>query len=142
MSDPIVKLLGDRLVGKGDTSVASLKDKIIGLYFSAHWCPPCRQFTPILNTVYNNLLKEGKAIEIVFVSSDQDQEGFEDYFGSMSWKAIPYADEERRQALGEQFGIRGIPALIILNKDGAAVDKDGRATVMKHKEKAFESWNV
>ncbi len=27
---------------------ASLKGKTVGLYFSAHWCPPCRAFTPSL----------------------------------------------------------------------------------------------
>ena len=22
--------------------------KFIGVYFSAHWCPPCKAFTPVL----------------------------------------------------------------------------------------------
>ena len=26
--------------------------KIICYYFSAHWCPPCRNFTPILADFY------------------------------------------------------------------------------------------
>ena len=31
---------------KGSKSLS--KKKLIGLYFSAHWCPPCRAFTPEL----------------------------------------------------------------------------------------------
>ncbi len=30
-----------------------LKDKkLVLFYFSAHWCPPCRLFTPILKDFY------------------------------------------------------------------------------------------
>ena len=30
-----------------------LEDKnIVCFYFSAHWCPPCRGFTPILKSFY------------------------------------------------------------------------------------------
>ena len=31
----------------------ALKDKkFVGFYFSAHWCPPCRGFTPVLKDFY------------------------------------------------------------------------------------------
>jgi len=142
MSEGIKKVLGDKLIGaKGaEVSVDDFKDKVVGLYFSAHWCPPCRQFTPVLATAYTNLIKDGKAFEVVFVSSDQDQESFDEYFGSMPWKSVPFSDEERRQKLGEEFGIRGIPALIILNADGKVISKDGRADITKNKEKAFDIW--
>lgn len=40
------KLLGDEVVrNNGDkVSVSSLsgEGKVVGIYFSAHWCPPCR----------------------------------------------------------------------------------------------------
>ena len=32
-----------------NSSVSCLNDKeVVGLYFSAHWCHPCRGFTPVL----------------------------------------------------------------------------------------------
>ena len=36
------------LKGQSSVSIAdSLNGKdVVGLYFSAHWCPPCRAFTP------------------------------------------------------------------------------------------------
>ena len=30
---------------------------IICYYFSAHWCPPCRQFTPVLADFYKVIFK-------------------------------------------------------------------------------------
>ena len=42
-------LLGSTLTSKeGNVPTASLvsEGKIVALYFSAHWCPPCRGFTP------------------------------------------------------------------------------------------------
>lgn len=52
-----------------------IKDKThILIYFSAHWCPPCRGFTPQLATAYNDATN--KDFEIIFMSSDKDQESF------------------------------------------------------------------
>ena len=51
------ELLGDSLIGKDDkeaktSELPSEQGAVIGLYFSAHWCPPCRGFTPILKNFY------------------------------------------------------------------------------------------
>ena len=34
-----------------------LKDKVVGIYFSAHWCPPCRSFTPELIKTYKTVVE-------------------------------------------------------------------------------------
>jgi nucleoredoxin len=146
MSSVVVDWIGSTLVsGKGKTSVPTsdaLSGKLVAFYFSAHWCPPCRQFTPLLNSIYLGWQKESKPIEIVFVSSDQDDESFSEYFDSMDFKAIPFSDEEKRQALGEKFGIRGIPALIVVDESGNIRSKDGRADVMKSKAAALDQWQA
>ena len=62
---------------KAKTSVADVgKAAVVGIYFSAHWCPPCRGFTPELAKIYAQCKAEGKSFEVVFVSSDRDEASF------------------------------------------------------------------
>lgn len=69
---------------------------ITGVYFSAHWYPPCRAFTPHLAKKYETWKKAGHPFEIIFVSSDRDKSSFDDYYKEMPWLTVPYDDEERR----------------------------------------------
>jgi len=79
---------------------------------------------------------------VVFVSADQDQEAFNEYFAEQPWYAVPYENQEQRDRLNEQFNIRGIPALLVLNEEGELISKEGRPEVMKNKEKAFDLWEA
>jgi thiol-disulfide isomerase/thioredoxin len=54
--------------------------EVVALYFSAHWCPPCREFTPLLRQVYSNLIESGKPFEVVFISADKSEQEFDNYF--------------------------------------------------------------
>jgi nucleoredoxin len=103
--------------------------KPIGLYFSAHWCPPCRGFTPKLSEFYKNGLKD--KMEIIFVSSDRDEDGFNEYAAEMPWLALPFAKRREKETLSKAFGVSGIPALIVINSDGSVITEDGRGKVMK-----------
>merc|ERR1719409_357230 len=61
---------------KPTNEVLAGKD-VVGLYFSAHWCPPCRGFTPQLGKFYDQI-KDAKNFEIIFVSSDRDASQFKE----------------------------------------------------------------
>ncbi len=37
-----------------------LQNKVVGLYFSAGWCSPCRDFTPLLCDFYTELVEEAQ----------------------------------------------------------------------------------
>ena len=108
------------------------KKKIIGFYFSAHWCGPCRAFTPHLSRFYNALKERSETsddFEIIFVSSDNDSYKFEEYFHTMPWTAIQFSDYDTVEALNDRFGIKGIPALVLMNGDGSFVKTNGRELV-------------
>ena len=117
------------------------KHKFIGLYFSAHWCPPCRGFTPVLAQWYNDVrAKNQHDVEVIFISSDQDEPKWKEYFGSMPWKSLAFGDA-LKGALGSEFGVTGIPCFGILKGDGTFVTKDGRGHVQAHGESAIEQWS-
>lgn len=113
----------------------------VGIYFSAHWCGPCRGFTPQLIEFYNKH-HAAKNFEIVFASSDRDEGGFDGYFGSMPWKAIPYTDEGKKKVaeLSGKFKVRGIPTLVWVDSNGDTITTDGRGAVMSDKEAAGFPW--
>lgn len=126
-------MFGDVLVGKdGEVNTAeALKDKVVGVYFSAHWCPPCRGFTPKLAEIYKDLKDQGKNFEIVFASSDKSEEEFKGYHAEQPWLAMPFANRDAKAKLAKKFKVGGIPTLVILDEKGATVNKDGRSAVME-----------
>ena len=108
------------------------------LYFSAHWCPPCRGFTPELASFYE-AHAAAKNFEVVFLSSDRSEEEFAAYYGDMPWLAVPLADKATKAALSAKFEVRGIPTLILLDKEGNTVTKSARAKVVSSPG-TFPAW--
>lgn len=62
--------------------------QFILFYFSAHWCGPCRQFTPTLRRWYQRHAA-AQQLEVVFVSNDRNEADFNGYFSSMYARPPP-----------------------------------------------------
>jgi len=127
----LVGLLGEKLhnhQGEVSTADALSGKKAIALYFSAHWCPPCRGFTPKLAEWYKKDL-QAKGLEVIFVSSDKDEDAFKEYFAEQPWLSLPYANRDAKAALSKKFKVQGIPSLVILDPAGNTITLDGRGAV-------------
>ena len=125
----VLELLPENLKGKDGQVKFSPKDSpFFGLYFSAHWCPPCRNFTPKLKNFYEVVNKNQKQIEIIFVTSDKSEAEFNGYFGSMPWISIPFKDESIDN-LKQTFEVMGIPTFLVFNSEGKLIDDKARTTV-------------
>ena len=114
----------------------ALKGKVVALYFSAHWCPPCRFFTPKLAAAYKMANEDSHRFEVIFVSSDDSAAEQAQYMKKMhgDWLRVP-----GRRVLGAQaeygcFGRKeqprwpsatrrnGIPALVVIGPDGSELE--------------------
>ncbi|CAK0837848.1 unnamed protein product [Prorocentrum cordatum] len=126
------EMLGGSLLGPGgkvtETAAAFAGKGAVALYFSAHWCPPCRAFTPQLAEWYKKDL-QARGLEVVFVSSDRDEASFKEYFAEQPWLALPFAERGAKEKLSKRFKVRGIPSLVILDSDGKVTTTEGRAAV-------------
>jgi len=138
-----VELLGETLKTKsGDVPTTTALDgkKAVGIYFSAHWCGPCRGFTPKLADAYTKALK-AKGMEIVFVSSDRDEPSFDSYYGEMPWLSVPYSERGIKEKLSNKYKVRGIPSFVILDgATGETITTDGRSEVMSDPEGTKFPW--
>ena len=113
----LVRLQNGNLVSCYDEELAS--KQIYGLYFSAHWCGPCRKFTPQLVAYYNQIARDHPEFEIIFVSADKSAEGMATYMreSGMPWPAIEYNKLANVPALQKYAG-KGIPDLVIVDASG------------------------
>lgn len=135
-----LELFPDKLYNaKGEEiSRDKLKGKVVGIYFSAHWCPPCRTFTPSL-VKFRDEHKDD--FEIVFVSSDKNEAAQRSYMKEtkMKFLAVKFGSEDIKN-LKARYKVRGIPSLIIVGPDGKTITTDGRGDVSKKSATALDSW--
>ena len=103
---------------------------VIGLYFSADWCSPCQAFNPLLKKLYsdkrahcNKTNRHIPPFEVVLVSRCRDARASEHYFSTMPWSAMLHAEATgtRGRALRDKFAITTIPALVLLDGEGAVL---------------------
>jgi nucleoredoxin len=127
-SDAISQFLKGDLVQFHNGSVVHVDDtalankKLIAFYFSAHWCAPCRKFTPQLVDYYNRVAAQHPEFEIVFYSFDKSPFGFETYLreANMPWPAIDYAKIKGKEVLAKSAG-DGIPSLVLVDASGSLI---------------------
>lgn len=117
---------------------SNLEGKFLGIYFSAYWCPPCQEFTPKLVEFRNKNVED---FEVVFVSSDYDQEEQFNYIkeAKMKWLTVPI-DSNVSLSLSEKFQVASIPTLVVISPEGKAISKKGRDHVLNSPANAIENW--
>ena len=135
-------LIGEHVIANGGEVVPVNKlveTKIIGLYFSASWCPPCKKFSELLIPFYETVNEKHKEFEVVLFPFDQNEDAAKKYFAHMPWLSVPFGNEHIKKTSAE-LKVNGIPAFFIYKHDGTLISSEGRKDVTTNGEQALKIW--
>lgn len=103
--------------GKSFVKLSDYSGKPTMVAFWVSWCSHCRHEAPILNKVYNDL--KDKGVNVVGISVDDDIKDAQEFVKKYS---VPFpnafAGTESGMDVVEQYGVEGVPATYVLDKDG------------------------
>jgi len=94
--------------------------RIYLVYFGAHWCRPCREFSPHLVEAYRRLQQLAPdRFELVFVSCDHEAKEQELYVREvgMPWPVLKFSDVGSAGPV-ERWEGTAIPDLIVVTRSG------------------------
>jgi nucleoredoxin len=77
------------------------------------------------------LIDQNKAFDIIFCSSDRNEEAFNEYYEEMPWKRLVFSDRETKQLLSALFDVQGIPTLVLMNEVEDWLITDGRSALFE-----------
>ena len=90
------------------------KPKATLLDFWATWCGPCRKTLPVLENVYKKYSSKG--LEIIGIA-DEPLETLNAFYAQQHASPYPLYRDAKKQ-LWSRYGIRAVPTLMLLDKDG------------------------
>jgi thiol-disulfide isomerase/thioredoxin len=128
-----------RLDGSKLTLPKDLKGEVVVVDFWATWCGPCLAEIPHMKEVYGKY--KDKGVEFVGISLDRPNkkahlaEFVEDR--GMDW-IHTYSGKAWQDPTARKYGIRGIPSIWVLGRDGKIVSTNARGNLAETIEKALK----
>eukprot|EP00439_Symbiodinium_sp_Y106_P055204 s4102_g7.t1 len=120
----------------------ALASTLIGLYFSASWCPPCHYFAPILAQAYKQIRDThgASSFEVVLIPLDTDENMWQLHMAKMPWMSLPLKNREAIVKLFTTFCVTEAPRLVILDSTGTVIRENARGGEGSRGYSAWSNW--
>jgi len=127
---PTVDLVGKPLAIEGVTALgaefnwSAYRGKVVLVDFWATWCGPCRRQMPEVKDYFQKHKDAG--FDIVGINLDSDTEALAKYLdeNQIEWEQLV---GEAPKKLAKDLGVRGIPTLVLVDRDGTVIATSHKA---------------
>ena len=111
-------------------SLADYRGKLVLLDFWATWCGPCITELPNIKEVYEKY--HDKGFEIIGISLDTDEAALRTFIkeNRLPWRQV-FDGAGRETPLAQQYGVRGIPAQFLIDREGTVISVKARGKRLK-----------
>lgn len=100
-------------------SLSHYRGKVVMLNFWASWCPPCRHEIPSMESIYQDLAKQG--FVVLGVNEFEDPDHVFSYMGQLSvFPSFPILFD-REGKVSQLYGVKGMPTTFLIDRRGRVV---------------------
>lgn len=101
-------------LGGKDVRLTEFKGRVVVVEFWATWCPPCRESIPGMVKLYQAYRDKG----LVVLGVSLDTSGVDAVRSFSEKNGINYPVLQGNDDIAAKYMVRGIPTLVLVNKEG------------------------
>jgi thiol-disulfide isomerase/thioredoxin len=100
-------------------TLSDYRGKVVMLNFWATWCPPCRREIPSMESIYQDLQKEG--FVVLAANEFEDPDHVFAYTGQLSvFPTFPVLFDSDSK-VSQLYNVKGLPTTVLIDKQGRVV---------------------
>lgn len=118
-----------------DVKLSDYRGQVVLLDFWASWCKPCRIENPNVVAAYNKYKDKGFTVFSVSLDKDRDAWLAAIQQDGLVWPAHVSDLQFWNNAVAKEYGVTGIPAAFLIDKNGIIIARDLRGAALEEKLK-------
>ncbi|MDR0757405.1 MAG: AhpC/TSA family protein [Tannerella sp.] len=121
-----------------EITLSNFRGKYVLIDFWGSWCGPCRQSSPLLVELYDELKRKNANIEFIGVAcSEQNDENWIKAINDdhLAWIHLNDSHSPKGKSIQKQYAIRGVPTSLLISPEGKILHREHPVSIISKVKK-------